>query len=73
MASEQKIVSNKIKNGTRVPGGPVVKDSELPLQGSWVQSLIRELGSHMQSGMAKKNGSSLRIGFINKAVCEFKN
>ena len=28
------------------PGGPVA-DSLLPIQGAWVQSLVRELDSHM--------------------------
>jgi len=33
------------KNGKSNTGGPVVKT--LPMQGAWVQSLIRELRSHM--------------------------
>ena len=28
------------------PGGPVVKDSTLPLQGAWVPSLVGELEPH---------------------------
>jgi len=31
------------------PGGPVVK-TLLPMQGVWVGSLFRELGSHMPGG-----------------------
>ena len=29
-------------------------DSELPVQGAWVQSLVRELRSHMPYGITKK-------------------
>ena len=29
-------------------------DTMLPLQGAWVQALVRELGSHMPPGAAKK-------------------
>ena len=44
------------------PGGPVVKDSTLPKQGAWVQSLVgelvqpllRELRSCMTHGVVKK-------------------
>ena len=35
-------------------GGPVVKTSEPLLQGAWVRSLVQELRSHVQCGMAKK-------------------
>ena len=37
------------------PGCPVVK-SAFPLQRMWVQSLVRELRSHMLHGTAKKRG-----------------
>ena len=36
------------------PGGPMV-DSVLPLQGAWVQSLVRELRSHIPCDTAKNN------------------
>lgn len=36
------------------PGTPVVEDSELPLQGAWVQYLAREQRSHMPRGMARQ-------------------
>jgi len=36
-----------------LPDGPVVK-TLLPLQGARVQSLVRELRSHMPSSVAKK-------------------
>lgn len=35
-------------------GGPVVKDSELPMQGAWVLSLVWKLRSHMPPGGAIK-------------------
>ena len=35
-------------------GGPVVRPPGLPLQGSRVQSLVRELRSHISCGMVKK-------------------
>ena len=35
------------------PGSPVVKDSWLPLQEAWVQSLVGELRSHVLHGAAK--------------------
>ena len=35
------------------PGGPVVK-TQLPLQGSWVSSLVRELKSYILHSAAKK-------------------
>ena len=34
------------------PGCPVVKTA-LPIQGAWVQSLVRKLGFHMPRGVAK--------------------
>ena len=37
-----------------LPGGLVVK-TLLPLQRTWVRSLIRKLGSHMSHGVAKNN------------------
>ena len=36
------------------PGGSVVKDSVLPLQGAWIRSLVGELRSHMLQGVAEK-------------------
>ena len=36
------------------PGGPMVKTA-LPMQGPRVQSLVRELRSHMPHGQRKKN------------------
>lgn len=35
-------------------GGPVVKDSELPMQGAWVPALVWKLRSHMPPGGATK-------------------
>ena len=37
-----------------LPGGPVVKDSTLPLHGAQVQSLVGELRSHILHDVAKK-------------------
>ena len=37
----------------RLPGGPVVK-TMLPIQGVWVQSLVRELRSHELGSRTKK-------------------
>ena len=34
-------------------GGPVVKTPALYCQGAWVQSLVRELRSHLLQGTAK--------------------
>ena len=39
------------------PGGLVVKTVH-PMQGTWVQSLVRELRSHALHGMAKKKRRS---------------
>ena len=44
------IKKNNIKD---FPGGAAV-GTPLPLQGAWVQSLVRELGSCMSRGVAKK-------------------
>ena len=47
------------------PGGPVVK-TVLPMQGAWVQSLVRELRSHMLHSTAKKKKLKKIIIKINK-------
>ena len=44
---------NKDREEKDVPGDPVVK-TELPMQESWVRSLIREPRSHMPQGTAKQ-------------------
>ena len=36
------------------PGGPVVKDSTVPMQGAWVKSLVGELRFCMLYSTAKK-------------------
>ena len=36
------------------PGGPVVKDSTVPMQGAWVKSLVGELRFGMLYSTAKK-------------------
>ena len=41
-----------------LPDGPVVK-TLLPLQGARVQSLVRELRSHMPSSVAKKKKKTI--------------
>ena len=43
------------------PGGPAVK-TVLPLQGTWVQSLVGELRSHMPRSTAKKKKKNLKTG-----------
>ena len=40
-----------------LPGSPVVKDSEIPLQGAWVQPLVGELTSSQE----KKKGRRLLV------------
>ena len=51
----QMCISKSFKNEKRdFPGGPVVRLSELPMQGAHVQSLVGELRSHMPNGVAKK-------------------
>ena len=46
------------KKGLRdFPGGPVVKTA-LVMQWAWVQSLVRELRSHMLCDMAEKKGGA---------------
>ena len=40
--------------GKGLPGGPVVKILEFPLQRAEVPSLVRELRSHMLCGLAKE-------------------
>ena len=44
-----------MKSRGGLPRQPSGSDSELPLQGPRVQSLIRELTSHVPHGTAKKN------------------
>ena len=39
-------------------GGPVVKDSELPMQGAWLLSLVWKLRSHMWHGVPGVGGES---------------
>ena len=41
-----------------LPGSPVVKDSEIPLQGAWVQPLVGELTSSQKEKERKKVISS---------------
>ena len=36
------------------PGGPVVEIPRFQCRGAWVQSLVKELRSHMLRGMIKK-------------------
>ena len=43
-----------IKDLQGFPGGLVVKISVLQVLGAWVRSLVRELGSHMLCGAAKR-------------------
>ena len=43
-----------VSKGKDFPDGPVVRTS-LPLQGAWVQSLVRELRSHRPLDVAKNN------------------
>ena len=52
----QMCISKSFKNNEKrdFPGGPVVRLSELPMQGAHVQSLVGDLRSHMQNGVAKK-------------------
>ena len=48
------------------PAGPVVKT--LPLQGAWVQSLVRELRSHKPHGIAttkKMNKKKFGVEYIH--------
>ena len=40
--------------GKGLPGGPVVKILEFPLQRAEVPSLVRELRSHMLCGLVKE-------------------
>ena len=42
------------KNQLGLPWRSSGYDSELPMQGAWVQSLVRELGSQMPRSTAKK-------------------
>ena len=46
IAKSQTQLSNTLKKGRDILGGPLVK-TVLPLQGAQVQSLVRELKSHM--------------------------
>ena len=49
------VFNNFKKKWRDFPGSPgVITDSMLPLQGAWVRSLVRELGSCKSGGMAKK-------------------
>ena len=43
------------------PGGPVVKKPLLPMQGVQVQSLVRELRSHVPWGVAKKQKKQMTL------------
>ena len=36
------------------PGDPAVKTPEFPIQGTWVQLLVRELRYHMPPSVANK-------------------
>ena len=49
------------------PGGPVVKTA-FPLQGAWVQSLVRELRSHMLIHCKKKKKKENLIKKIFKRL-----
>ena len=46
------------------------QESVLPLQGAWVQSLVRELRSRMLHGMAKKKKSSEGRGQCQELLAE---
>ena len=56
----------KIKNtgSQEIPGWSSNQDSVFPLQEAWVPSLVRELKSHMPSGVAKKKKSKRISNFI---------
>ena len=47
-----------------MPGGPAVKTLALPVQGTWVQSLVGELRPHMPQGIGKN--------FFNKYKLKLK-
>ena len=50
------------------PGSPVV-DSELPIQGARVQSLVRELRSHMlQCGQGKKKKRKKKTWALSQMI-----
>ena len=44
----------------RLPGGPVVK-TMLPIQGVWVQSLVRDLRSHELGSRTKKKRENIKF------------
>ena len=50
---ERKVWGAARKNLKAIPGGPDVK-TVLPVQGLWVQSLVRKLRSHTCRGHKKK-------------------
>ena len=50
--------ASKIK-AQAIPWWSSGQDSVLPLQGTWVQSLVRELRSYTARSMAKKNESTI--------------
>ena len=52
----EKVEKNQLENCSwrDFPGSPVIKTRSFPLQGAQVQSLVRELRSHMLPGVAKK-------------------
>lgn len=45
-------------------------DSSLPMQGAWVQSLVKELRSHMLRGMIKKKKSG-KVNSAGRVHCMF--
>lgn len=51
-----------------LPQRPSGKDSVLPMQGTWVQFLVRELGSHMPRGAVKNKQTKDKI--IPYCICE---
>ena len=50
--------------------GPVVKTA-LPVQGSWVQSLVRELRFHMHSAAKKKKVNLSFLCFLSELTILF--
>lgn len=51
------VLEKKKKYNSDFPGSPVIKDSMLPTQGSWVSFLVGELRSGMPHSAVKKKQS----------------